>query len=95
MLPEIFIIHLQRSNFTEHSQHYVSFPKELSLKTKMRIANTPATIDSNYRGEIGIIVENIDPPIKDITYEPVLNKDGTIKELNITSILYGESFFIS
>lgn len=31
----------------------------LSLKTKLRIANSPATIDSDYRGEIGIIVENI------------------------------------
>ena len=61
----------------------------LSLKTKMRVANTPGTIDSNYRGEIGIIIDNIEPPIKDITYEPILNEDGTIKELNITSILHG------
>ena len=30
-----------------------------SLKTKMRIANSPGTIDASYRGEIGIIVENI------------------------------------
>lgn len=30
----------------------------LSLKTKMRIANSPGTIDSDYRGEIKIIVEN-------------------------------------
>jgi len=61
----------------------------LSLKTKMRVANTPGTIDSNYRGEVGIIIDNIEPPIKDITYEPILNEDGTIKELNITSILHG------
>ena len=61
----------------------------LSLKTKMRVANTPGTIDSSYRGEIGIIVDNIDPPIKDITYEPVLNEDGAVKKLNITSVLYG------
>ena len=61
----------------------------LSLKTKMRVANTPGTIDSSYRGEIGIIVDNIDPPIKDITYEPVLNEDRTVKKLNITSVLYG------
>lgn len=67
----------------------------LSLKTKMRIANTPGTIDSNYRGEIGVIIDNIEPPIKDITYDPVLNEDGTIRELNITSILHGESFFIN
>ena len=61
----------------------------LSLKTKMRVANTPGTIDSNYRGEVGIIIDNIEPPIKDITYEPVLNENGTIKELNVTSILHG------
>lgn len=61
----------------------------LSLKTKMRVANSPGTIDSNYRGEIGIIIDNVEPPIKDITYEPVLNEDGTFKELNITSILHG------
>ena len=30
-----------------------------SLKTKMRVANSPGTIDASYRGEIGIIVENI------------------------------------
>ena len=66
----------------------------LSLKTKMRVANSPGTIDSNYRGEIGIIVDNIEPPIKDITYEPVLNKDGTIKEFNITSILHGAPCYI-
>lgn len=30
----------------------------LSLKTKFRIANTPGTIDSDYRGELCIIAEN-------------------------------------
>lgn len=30
-----------------------------SLKTKLRIANSPGTVDASYRGEIGIIVENI------------------------------------
>ena len=39
-LPEIFIIHLQRSNFTEHSQHYVSFPKELSFDNILSEFNT-------------------------------------------------------
>lgn len=67
----------------------------LSLKTKMRVANAPGTIDSNYRGEIGIIIDNIEPPIKDITYEPVVDETGKIKELNVTSILHGESFFVN
>lgn len=34
------------------------------LKTKLRIANTPGTIDAGYRDEIGIIVDNIEPFIK-------------------------------
>lgn len=31
----------------------------ISLKTTIRIANSPGTIDSDYRGEIGIIVWNV------------------------------------
>lgn len=31
----------------------------LSLRTKIRIANAPGTIDSDYRGEVGIIVDNM------------------------------------
>jgi dUTP pyrophosphatase len=35
-----------------------------SLKTNLRIANSPGTIDSDYRGEVGVIVDNIgDEPI--------------------------------
>lgn len=30
----------------------------LSLKTKLRLPNAPGTIDSDYRGEVGVIVEN-------------------------------------
>lgn len=33
------------------------------LKTKLRVANTPGTIDSGYRDEVGVIIENVDPPI--------------------------------
>ena len=35
-----------------------------SLKSKLRIANTPGTIDAGYRDEICIIVDNIDQAIK-------------------------------
>lgn len=35
-----------------------------SLKSKLRISNTPATIDAGYRGEICIIADNIDPVIR-------------------------------
>ena len=34
------------------------------VKTKLRIANTPGTIDAGYRDEIGVIVDNIEPFIK-------------------------------
>ena len=35
-----------------------------SLNSKLRIANTPGTIDAGYRDEIGIIADNIDPVIR-------------------------------
>jgi dUTP pyrophosphatase len=31
----------------------------MSAKTKLRIANAPGTVDEGFRGEIGIIVDNI------------------------------------
>ena len=62
----------------------------LSLKTKMRISNTPGTIDSLYRDEIGIIIDNIEPPIKDITYE--FDENG---RPIITSILHGSPIHIT
>ena len=38
----------------------------MSSKTKLRVSNTPGTIDAGFRDEIGIIVENIEPPIRSI-----------------------------
>lgn len=61
----------------------------LSAKTKLRIANTPGLIDSGYRDEIGVIIENINSPIKEI--ESHYEKDG---KLIIDSILYGEEYNI-
>ena len=56
-----------------------------ALKTKLRVANTPGTIDSGYRDEIKVIIENVEPPIRDIT----IDDDG-----KVTSILYGSDYFI-
>ena len=35
-----------------------------SLKSKLRVANAPGTVDAGYRDEIGVIVDNIDQYIK-------------------------------
>ena len=66
-----------------------------ALKTKLRVANTPGTIDSGYRDEIKVIIENVEPPIKDIQYVPVMNVEtGKDDHLVITSIEYGSDFSI-
>lgn len=36
-----------------------------SLKTHLRVANAPGTIDSEYRGEVGVILHNCAPTIMD------------------------------
>jgi dUTP pyrophosphatase len=51
-----------------------------SLKSKLRIANTPGTIDAGYRDEIGIICDNIDQVIKG----GELDEEG-----HLTNILWG------
>ena len=38
----------------------------LSRKIKLRIPNSPGLIDEDYHEEIGVIVENIDPKMKDV-----------------------------
>ena len=60
-----------------------------SVKTALRVANTPGTIDSGYRDEIGVIIENIEPKIKDIGYD--FDDNGNII---IKSILHGSVFNI-
>lgn len=55
------------------------------LKTKLRIANTPGTIDAGYRDEIGIIVDNIEPFIK----EAKMDETGRLYE-----VLFGSSHTI-
>lgn len=62
----------------------------ISAKTKLRVANTPGLIDAGYRDEIGVIIENIEPPFKDIDYE--FDDNG---EIHIKSILHGQSYTIS
>lgn len=55
------------------------------LKSKLRIANTPGTIDAGYRDEIGIIIDNIEPFIK----EAKMDENGRLYE-----VLFGSSHTI-
>lgn len=64
-----------------------------ALKTKLRIANTPGTIDAGYRDEVGIIVENVEPPIRmiHIDYSKELLPETPI---SFGAIEYGQSYTI-
>ena len=61
----------------------------MSANTKLRVANTPGLIDSGYRDDIGVIIENIEPPFKDIEYD--FDDNG---EIHIKSILHGTPYTI-
>ena len=61
-----------------------------SAKTKLRVANSIGLVDSQYKGVIGVIIENIESPIKDITYE----FDDSGRPI-LTSVLHGQSYTIS
>ncbi len=60
-----------------------------SAKTKLRVANSIGLVDSQYKGVIGVIVENIEPRIKDIDSE--YDDNG---RLVVKSIEYGKPFYI-
>lgn len=36
----------------------------VSKRTRLRLPNTPGTVDADYRGEVGVLVENTVPPTK-------------------------------
>jgi dUTP pyrophosphatase len=54
-----------------------------SLKTPLRIANAPGTVDSNYRGEIGVIVTNTS------IYPEVVEKGTRIAQAVIAPVVIG------
>ena len=60
------------------------------LKTKLRVANTPGTIDAGYRDEVGVIIENIDPPIRAIHTTGLLPTDS----VHVGDIEFGSSYTI-
>lgn len=51
------------------------------LKTKMRIPNAPGTVDSNYRGEIGVILENTSDKLF------ILEKNSKVAQLVLCPVL--------
>ena len=63
-----------------------------SAKTKLRITNTPGLIDSGYRDEIGVIIENIEQPVQDIDYHFYEGDLTTKPQIIIDSILHGKSY---
>jgi len=65
----------------------------MSRKTKLRICNTPGLIDSDYHEEIGVLVENIDAPIKDVKLEQSVGA-SMLGAAPILGNLYGSSFTI-
>ena len=61
----------------------------LSKKTKLRICNTPGLIDSGYRGEIGVLVENIEPKVKNI-----IGDYDSFGNYKIDGVEYGQDYII-
>ena len=61
----------------------------IALKTGLKVSNSPGTIDSGYRDEIKVIIENSEPSIKDIEYTFDNSGNPVIK-----SILHGKSYTI-
>lgn len=63
----------------------------LSAKTKLRIANAPGTIDAGYRDEIGVIIENVEPPIRSIAIDFAESPNDPIP---VGAIEFGKSYTI-
>lgn len=63
----------------------------ISAKTKLRVANAPGTIDAGYRDEIGVIVENVEPPIRSIATDFAESPNDFIP---VGAIEFGRSYTI-
>ncbi len=64
-----------------------------SIKTKLRVANSPGTIDANYRDEIKIIIENIEPEIIGLDFEKFYDSESNLVDIDLLT-QYGRNFVI-
>lgn len=55
----------------------------ISLKTKLRVANSPGCVDSDFRGEVAVIFDNI--------FETLYEKDGTPAFTDVVATLDGKN----
>jgi len=64
----------------------------LSLKTKLRLPNAPGTIDSDYRGEVGVIIENTDADPNFVFMPPAfrINRGDRIAQLVLCPVARAE-----
>lgn len=60
----------------------------ISFRTSLRISNSPATIDSNYRGEVAVLIENT-APISDFVYPMASDLDDYDIEITGGTVMAG------
>lgn len=65
-----------------------------ALKTKLRVANTPGTIDSGYRDEICVIIDNIEPPVTDVAGDYIGDGSSGPITFKVGSVATGREFTI-
>ncbi|WP_178023046.1 dUTP diphosphatase [uncultured Paenibacillus sp.] len=64
----------------------------VSLSTKLRVSNSPGTIDVDFRGEVKVLVDNI-APLTDKRVPYIRHIDGNKRDLAIDTEIEG-SYFI-
>ena len=62
----------------------------MCLKTDLRIANSPGTIDSDYRGEVGVIMTNIGKSDKLVVMVGDRIAQGTVQRVEKTNVTFVE-----
>jgi dUTP pyrophosphatase len=64
----------------------------ISLSTKLRVSNSPGTVDADFRGEVKVLIDNIAPvTVKRVPH--IRHADGNIRDLAVSTEVEG-SYFI-